>query len=510
VSGVAGLRDRYGLPLTTASAPAVDLYVDGLDRHLSWDLGAERSFEQALAADEAFALAHAGLAVARRFRGDAAGAQASAARACALAAGASRREQQHAEAVAAFVGGKAARSLALLREHLTQFPRDALALQLATALLAASGTVDRREYLLGLLTDLETAYGDDWWFLGVSAYAQQELDHLEPARRLAERSLERRPRNAGAAHALAHVFYETDDHTGGSAFLGDWLTDYAPAAPYHCHLSWHRALGELLRGNVRSTLELYERTISPSVAHAWTTLADASSLLWRVQLYELADDLSNTGLPWDEVCSLAARGPGPALAFASAHAALAYAAAGDAVALERLIHGLQALARHGDALADEVTLPLVQGIAAFGRGAYAEAAERLMAVADQIVRLGGTNAQREVFEETLLVAQMRAGRLEQAEALLRTRLAPSGPGLLRLGSSRRPKRCSGRAWHGDRQPVTSPGSTVLGPPTCRTMRGVRARFIPPARPAVDLSPPRPRQGRGDQGAPWQGGEGAGG
>jgi tetratricopeptide (TPR) repeat protein len=425
MSRASGPCDRYGLPLGTDSAPAVALYRDGLDRHLSWDLGAEDCFEQALAADETFVLAHAGLAVARRFQGDAAAARASAARACVLAASGSRRERQHARAVAAFVAGQSALALALLREHLTDFPRDALTLQLATSLLAGSGTLDRREQLLALLEDLAPAYGDDWWFLGVSAYAYQELDQLEPARRLAERSLARRPRNASAAHALAHVFYETADHPGGSTFLADWLTDYAPAAPYHCHLSWHRALAELVQGNVRTALDLYERTISPTVASAWTTLADASSLLWRVQLYE--GDTPNAGatvgLPWAAVCDLATRNANPSLAFASAHAALAYAAAGDLAALEKLARGIQLLARQGDALAAAVTLPLVQGIAAFGWGAYDEAADQLQAVAGQLVRLGGTNAQREVFEETLLVAQLRAGRLDRAEALLRHRLA---------------------------------------------------------------------------------------
>ena len=411
--------DRYGLPLTTASASAAQLYVDGLDRHLAWSLGAEPCFERALAMDETFALAHAGLAVVRRFQGTPPAPERARPEpghwppARRGASSSTPRPSRRSSAAGP------ARALALLRAHLAEFPRDALMLQLATALLAASGTTDRREQLVGLLEGLASAYGDDWWFLGVSAYAYQEVDRLGPARRLAERSLARHPHNAGAAHALAHVFYETDDHAGGTAFLRAWLTEYASAAPYHCHLSWHQALAELVQGNVHAALLLYERTISPVVADAWTTLADAASLLWRVRLYGHDSD----GLPWDPVCRLAADRFGPGQAFASAHAALAYAAAHDAEALERLLHGLQALARQGDALAVEVTLPLVQGIAAFGRDDYAEAAERLQAVdGGLLVRLGGTNAQREVFEETLLVALLRAGRLDQAEALLRHRL----------------------------------------------------------------------------------------
>jgi hypothetical protein len=67
-------------------------------------------------------------------------------------------------------------------------------------------------------------------------------------------------------------------------------------------------------------------------------------------------------------------------------------------------------------------LPLVQGIWAFAQGAYDEAIRCIEPIADQIVRIGGSNAQREVFEDTLLEAYLRAGRYAQAEVLLRRRL----------------------------------------------------------------------------------------
>ena len=46
-----GLRDRFGLPLSTDSVRAAERYVEGIDRLLSWRTGAEGSFEQAIAID---------------------------------------------------------------------------------------------------------------------------------------------------------------------------------------------------------------------------------------------------------------------------------------------------------------------------------------------------------------------------------------------------------------------------------------------------------------------------
>jgi tetratricopeptide (TPR) repeat protein len=179
-------------------------------------------------------------------------------------------------------------------------------------------------------------------------------------------------------------------------------------------------------------MELYERAICPEVARTRTSMYDAASLLWRYQIYGCTED----ALPWTAVCELAGRMTAqPGMAFVDANAALALAAAGDEAAFGRLIDGLRALDAQGHPTAGRVVLPLAQGIWAFARGAYDEAIQWIEPIADQIVRIGGSNAQREVFEDTLLEAYLRTGRYAQAEALLRLRLGrrPSARDFFWLG-----------------------------------------------------------------------------
>ena len=57
-----GAKDRYGLPISTDSTAAADKLVEGVDLLLEQNFGPEESFQQALEADEGFALAYAGLA----------------------------------------------------------------------------------------------------------------------------------------------------------------------------------------------------------------------------------------------------------------------------------------------------------------------------------------------------------------------------------------------------------------------------------------------------------------
>lgn len=422
-------KDRYGLPLTTSSTRAAERFIEGIDLLLEQNFGPEDTFTQAIAADAGFALAHGALAYMLHLRAQVAEARESAQQAQSLAAGVSHRERQQIEAIALFVQGQGPRSSALIREHLADYPRDMLMLRLAQRLFvlgcSGAGVASFPAALLALMQSVASAYGDDWAFLGQYAFAHHETGRLEEARRLAARSLELRPTNAVAAHSVAHVFFETGNHAGGGDFLGTWLQGFDRRAPYRVHLSWHQALCELALGHYQRVLDLYEEDIRPAVvAHLVTALNDSAALLWRWSLYSG----STPPVPPEEVRDLAvpaAARPGPA--FRDAHAALAFAVAGEAVSMEHMIDRLQGLADQGDALAGEVTLPLVRGINAFAQGAYGEAvglmeplfnASRL----DQLARIGGSHAQREVFEDTMLEAYLRAEQFEKAEAMLRTRL----------------------------------------------------------------------------------------
>lgn len=411
-------QDRYGLPLSTSSPAAVEHYVAGLDRLLSTNAGAEERMQAAIAADDGFALAHAALAFLHQFRGRGQEARASADRAAALVEGATRRERGQVGAITAAVAGDAPRALDLLREHLAEFPRDALSLFQASSALGMSGGPDREAERLALIESLAPAYGDDWYFHGAYSFALHEVRRFEQSRRLSERSLELYPRNAGASHNVAHVFYETVDNDSGAGFLDGWIAGYDREAPLHCHLAWHLALFHLAAGRYGRVMEIYDRDISPAVVQQRITLMDSSSLLWRWQMYGCAEG----PLPWGAVRDLAGRMAARAgYAFGDAHAALAFAAAGDAATLDRLIDGWRGLDAKGHPLAG-VMLPLIHGAAAFARGEYAATIRHIAPVAADIHRIGGSHAQWELWEEILTEAYLRAGRCEEAITILRRRL----------------------------------------------------------------------------------------
>ncbi|HUG37973.1 MAG TPA: hypothetical protein VML54_13535 [Candidatus Limnocylindrales bacterium] len=424
--------DRYGLTLSTESSVAAERYQGGMDDLLAYGPDADRAFADARAADERFALAHAGTALFVFLQGDGVAAREAIGRARDVAAGATRREQQHVEALATVMAGDATRGLALIEEHLREFPRDALLLNQASSTIGFSGRGDREQARADFVERLAPAYGDDWWYQSALAFTYHELGRYAESQRLSELSLAQYPRNANASHNIAHVYFEAADNDGGAAFLEDWLRDYDRRAPFHCHLAWHLALFELHRGRAERAYEIAERDVVRS-ASARLSMIDGAAILWRFSLYGAPAG----PFPWAPLAELASRVSRPGFVFGDVHAALAYASTGDAEGLARLVDGLRGLEAKGHPCAGTVALPLVLGTQAFVAGDHAGALAHFEPVEKEMHRVGGSHAQWELFEETMVVSYLKLGRQKDAERLLRRRIAhrPSPRDLVWLGES---------------------------------------------------------------------------
>ena len=421
----ATLKSRNGLTLTTNSPAAADLYQEGLDLVLSQNYGPDAKLEAALEVDEGFAMAHVVQAYVLHLQTNVPAARAAAQKAVELSAGCSREEQQIARIVHSFTHGKGTEAIGLVNEHLDEFPTDTLAMRVAQRLYMlgcfGAGVPDFPNHLMAMMRKVAPANGDDWAFLGQYAFAHHETNQPEKAMDLATRSLEGNPQNAVASHSVTHSYFEQGDAANGGRWLGDWLDGWDRRASYNTHLSWHLALFELAQGKYRQALDLYETHIRPGVqARNLANLQDAASLMWRLQIYSGEEP----GKPWDEVRDMAlpaAETPGPA--FRDCHAALAFAGAGDAESTQKFVDRVKAQGEKGDDLSREMVLPIALGAAAFAAGDYDEAADLMGPTYPMLARIGGSHAQREVFEDTLLETYIRAGRYDEARTMLDERLS---------------------------------------------------------------------------------------
>ena len=418
------IRDRFGMTLSTSSTAAAECWQEGIDRLLSQNHGPELKFQEAIELDEGFAVAHGCLAYWYQQQARPEEARQTVVHALALASGITRRERQQIEAVSLWINGHGRDSIGLIKEHLSEFPRDGLLLRLAHRLYmlgcSGAGSPNFPPEYLALLKSVEANCMDEWAFLAEYAFAHHETGQLDKAMDLAQRSLDINPTNAVACHSMTHVHFERGDASSGEDFLGAWLRAFDAPASSYVHLSWHLALFELAQGKYQETLDRYEKYIRPSVAaKSMSTLNDSASLLWRLQMYCGTPPPK----PWEEVLTIAApAAESPGAAFRDAHAALAFAGSGDYEAMTKMTSRLRQAAEDGNSFVREVVLPLAQGIEAFAQENYTESVRLMEPVFPQLIRVGGSHAQREVFEDTMLEAYIRAEQFEKAENMLRGRL----------------------------------------------------------------------------------------
>ncbi|MBC2933987.1 FAD/NAD(P)-binding protein [Nocardioides sp. zg-1228] len=409
--------DPYGLTLST-SQDAAERYNAALGRLLRLQEGVEEGLIDAVAADEGFVLAHAALALLGHEWGTTAQWRESlrAAHRAAAERHLDDRESSFLDAVTTRLRTDEATGAAALLRHVRLFPRDALAVSVAVPTVAFGGLTSGPQ-TADLVESLGRAYGDDWWYAGQLAFVRQDQERWAEAEDLASYALSVEPASGHAVHARAHVHYETGDHAAGLAWLDEWIHTRGPEANHRSHFSWHAALHELMQDDVEAVRRRYARELAPSVVSGSRVVVDSGSLLWRGRMTGAwTDDLP--------VAEVRAQAPAewlttPPTPFAAMHSAVLLAADGDASALAALAVRSRA---SDDRVLRDVVAPLCDGLLQVVEERWDAAATTLTGIVGRLSPLGGSRAQREVVEDTLVHTLAMAGRTTEAAGLLDQRL----------------------------------------------------------------------------------------
>ena len=418
-------QDRYGLTLSTNSADAASAYREGVDLLLAAWPGAAEAFDRAITADPDFALAHIARGRIHTFyqQGDVARKKAALARELVARHG-SERERTHVETLALAIEGQIPAALASALAHVEAHPRDAIVMSLpmgAFGLFAFSGMADHDQARVDLAGRYAHHYGDDWWYLTNHGWALTENGDVARGRAMTERGFEMRKANANAAHALLHAMFEDGSVADADALVTAWIPTYDRSGILHGHILWHQALGALEHGDAARALAIYAAVLKPSATRAppLNAVTDGASLLWRLSAYghAVSDDL------WTEADAFAQRAfPKSSIPFADVHMALFAAATRNQAALEQRLGVIEKRLSDGKLPAGPVVPGIFRAMTAFAGGDYAGCVAHLEPVLDEVVRIGGSHAQREIVEDTFIVALMKSGDLGRARTRLDRRL----------------------------------------------------------------------------------------
>ncbi|MBM1556290.1 tetratricopeptide repeat protein [Sulfitobacter mediterraneus] len=410
------MQDSYGNEITVASQSALDHYDLGVRSFLAADYGAVEAFQAAVEHDDSFALGHAGLARALMMSGQMPLAKAAIERAQTLAAKLDIRQCQHVECFVLLFAGQPRKARTLVKSHVRDYPRDALAAQLCSnvfGLIGFSGEVGREAELLAYTSALLPHYGEDWWMMSMHALSLCETGQIDASMQLMDKSLALNDRNANGAHFKSHAQYEAGDAAAGRRYLSDWLADYDDRGVLHGHLSWHAALWALHDGDAAGMWAAIDAGVGPQAAKGLpiNVLTDTAAILYRAELA----GLSVAPERWSGLSDYAAKFfPETGQSFADMHAALAHAMAGNG---DRLAY----IGDTAKGFAGDLVQPVARAWGAIARQDWQAALEELVLVMSSTERLGGSRAQRDLLELTYANVLLKLGLTEEARRSLTTR-----------------------------------------------------------------------------------------
>jgi len=438
--------DANGQSLSGASAAAAELFNTALHDLQCYHGDPVASVQQALADSPEFVMGHALMAWLHLLGTEPAGLP--------VARDALRvvdglrctpRERAHLTAIGQMADGHW-RAAALSLEDLSiEHPRDALALQAGHVLDFALGDSRMlRDRIARALPAWSADMPGHHALLGMLAFGLEETGHYAEAEAAGRAAVAADRSDAWAWHAVAHVLEMQDRIEEGIA----WLRSDSPAWSENCsfavHNWWHLALHHLERGEHAEVLALFDGPIFGHRPTMVLDLIDASALLWRLQLrgVDVADRWQDVAGAW------APHAHASWYAFNDVHALMAFAAAGhrDLVTALSASQGRALLAAGDNAgFTAEVGAPLAQGLLAFVEGDYRRAAGLLRRVRPLAQRFGGSHAQRDLIDQTLIEAALRGGDHALARALTAERAArqpsrASARGLLRRALTLQPQR----------------------------------------------------------------------
>lgn len=425
------LTDAYGNTTSLSGDIALDHWNGTVEAILAHARSAPEELGLTLAADPLFAQGHAtrGILLLTLARGELVG-QARACLGAAHDAAARRRplerERRYILALQLWLDGEPALAADVFEDVLSDWRHDVLAFKLVQAIRFMIGDTRGMARVgavaVATFSDRSATAG---YVRGCHAFALEELGCFGEAELMGREAVLLAPRDAWGRHAVAHCFEMTGRAREGVDWLGQ-SQSWEHCSNFGFHLHWHMALFQLELGAIDAVLELYDTAVRAVPTDDFRDLANAASLLQRLEL-----DGVDVGARWEELALIAeGRVNDRRLVFADLHYMLALLGAGrtDAAGTVagNLVRDSRGEGSHDARVAGETGAATAQGIIAFRRGDYAEAARLLRAGAPRRVAAGGSNAQRDVFEQIALESLVRAGEFDQAETLLRERLNGRG------------------------------------------------------------------------------------
>ncbi|MDB5825882.1 MAG: tetratricopeptide repeat-containing protein, partial [Variovorax sp.] len=258
------------------------------------------------------------------------------------------------------------------------------------------------------LTALPAA-ADVAYMHGMTAFGYEQCHLMREAEASARQAIAMCRKEPWAHHALGHVMLTEGRLTEGLAFMQDVSDTWTGLNSFMLtHNWWHVALFLIDLGRDAEALDVYDRQVWGVAKDYSQDQIGAVSLLARFELAGI-----DVGTRWNDVAGyLPRRLDDHVLPFLDLQYLYGLARA-DRPEADTLLRNIEAFAPHAPASTraawQRVCVPAAMGLLAHARGDFVAAIEGLGLALPRLVEIGGSHAQRDLFEQVYLDALVRCG-----------------------------------------------------------------------------------------------------
>ncbi|KAF4091702.1 hypothetical protein AMELA_G00039830 [Ameiurus melas] len=322
------------------------------------------------------------------------------------------REKQHVKAIDLFSKGLLDKACDVWEDILVEHPTDMLALKFShDGFFYLGEQTQMRDSVARVLPHWKSHMPLYSYLKGLYSFGLLETHFYDQAEKVAKEGLALTREDGWCVHSVAHVHEMKAEIEKGLKFMASTEKDWKVCDMLACHNYWHWALYHIEKGEYEAALKIYEEEVSRRCVNSGAMLdtVDACSLLYRLEMEgvsvkERYRELLQVTEPHSEDHTLL---------FNDLHFLMVSLGCKESGITQRLLESLRELAKDPDGnlqhqLASTIGLPMCQALVEYDEGNYSKTVELLKPLRYRFTQIGGSDAQRDVFNQLLIHAAMKS------------------------------------------------------------------------------------------------------
>lgn len=324
----------------------------------------------------------------------------------------SNREKLHVEAAKQWAAGHILKAQDIWDDIVVEYPTDILALKLLTGYGLFYGPKERiRDSVARVLPLWKKEIPLYGYLYGLYSFGLEETNFYREAEIQARKGLEIVPKDAWATHAIAHVMEMEGRQDEGIEFMLQNEDNWKSSESLASHNYWHLALYYVEKGEYEGALNILDTQILPRCSpDNLFPLSDGASLMSRLKFegVDVGDRWQQLSRWWEGHVD------SHGLVFYDTHMVMSAVGAKDEEMTMKILKSLRDYVRDGSGINCEITrevgVPVCEAFVEADKGNFDKAVDILKPIRYKLDLVGGSRAQRDVFELFLINASLQSPR----------------------------------------------------------------------------------------------------